>query len=216
MKPYADTTVQLDGRHVGVAEFGDPSGRPWLLSSGIPGSRLSAGWVLGRADLDGIRIIGVDRPGTGASTPVPRRSLSSWGDDVAGVLGALDLDGTGLLAVSGGGPFAAAVAADRPELVSRLVLLSAMVPMASFRGVLADDELRWAYLADLQACSARGAAGAAEDLRLCVRPHGFDDSSIVVPTAARDHPFRCRRHSRAGAARSHLSPSSTVRTDMSG
>jgi pimeloyl-ACP methyl ester carboxylesterase len=61
-----------DGRVLGWAEYGDQVGSPVVYLHGTPGSRLS------RPDdtaLEGIRLITLDRPGYGRSTPVRRPRL---------------------------------------------------------------------------------------------------------------------------------------------
>jgi len=69
------------GRKLGYAEGGDPNGVPVFYFHGFPGSRLEATLL----PPSGIRLIGVDRPGYGLSTPAPaaswltgRRTLRLW------------------------------------------------------------------------------------------------------------------------------------------
>ena len=126
-----ERTIELkDGRVVGVAEFGDPAGRPVVYHHGFPGSRLDYA-LLDPEDVagsPGVRIIALDRPGSGLSSPRPGRSLLDQADDVAGALDALGVDRFGLLGFSGGAPFAAACACGLPSRVTSLALVSGMGP----------------------------------------------------------------------------------------
>ena len=71
-----------DGRELGYAEYGTPTGTPVIFLHGAPGSRLDAAHLeLAARDL-GIRIISVDRPGIGWSSPKPDRKLLDHADDV--------------------------------------------------------------------------------------------------------------------------------------
>ena len=72
------TTIQLrDGRTIGYAEFGDPQGTPVLWCHGGPGSRIESS-TLGPAAAElGLRLVGIDRPGYGKSTPMPGRTPPS-------------------------------------------------------------------------------------------------------------------------------------------
>jgi pimeloyl-ACP methyl ester carboxylesterase len=67
-----------DGRTVGYAEFGSLDGRSVLWCHGEPGSRLEAEAFAPAATEHGLRIIGIDRPGYGLSSPRPGRSIVDW------------------------------------------------------------------------------------------------------------------------------------------
>jgi len=67
----AGVTEQLlarDGRALRVLERGDRNGRPVLVHSGTPNSRLLFDRDVARAERQGIRLISYDRPGYGGST----------------------------------------------------------------------------------------------------------------------------------------------------
>jgi pimeloyl-ACP methyl ester carboxylesterase len=126
-----ERTIELkDGRVLGVAEFGDPAGRPVVYHHGFPGSRLDYA-LLDPEDVarsSGVRIIALDRPGSGLSSPRPGRSLLDQADDVAAAVDALGVDRFALLGFSGGAPFAAACAYALPSRVTSLALVSGMGP----------------------------------------------------------------------------------------
>lgn len=71
----SDTFTLPDGRKLGYAQYGSLTGRPIFYVHGLPGSRIQAA---GFDDLGlelGARIISVDRPGMGWSSPHPGRTL---------------------------------------------------------------------------------------------------------------------------------------------
>ncbi|WP_433345726.1 alpha/beta fold hydrolase [Microtetraspora malaysiensis] len=107
-----------DGRTLGWAQWGPPEGIPVLFFSGAAmGRGLGFGAdALGRL---GARLIAVDRPGLGASAPLPGRTLESWAADVAHLAERLELPEYGIVAFSQGAPFALACAeAGLPKAVA--------------------------------------------------------------------------------------------------
>ncbi|NDY42363.1 alpha/beta hydrolase [Dissulfurirhabdus thermomarina] len=117
-----------DGRRIGAAEYGDPAGRPVFYFHGFPGSRIEARLAHEAAARAGIRLVALDRPGYGASDPQPGRTLHDWAEDVARCADALGLSRFAVLGLSGGGPYAAAVAAALPGRVRAAGLLSPLGP----------------------------------------------------------------------------------------
>ena len=77
-----------------------------------------------------VRLITLDRPGTGFSTPVPDRRIMDWPSMVERLVHALDLDVFSILAVSGGGPYALACARHFPASKLRGVSLVASIAPA--------------------------------------------------------------------------------------
>ncbi|WP_306363596.1 alpha/beta fold hydrolase [Nocardia sp. CC227C] len=100
------TTTLPDGRRLGWSEWGPADGVPVLFCAGAGwGRRLGFGTEeLARL---GIRLIGLDRPGIGGSSPAPDHTLLDWAEDVR----ALDLSGCAVVGFSQGAPFAFACAA---------------------------------------------------------------------------------------------------------
>ena len=75
----SDQTVELtDGRTVGFVDYGDPSGTAVLWCHGGPGSRLEPASSARAAGDVGLRLVGIDRPGYGLSTPQPGRTIAGW------------------------------------------------------------------------------------------------------------------------------------------
>src|SRR4051812_41374355 len=86
-------TIPLpDGRHLGIYEHGDPTGRPLLLFHGLGACRLMRHPDESIARRLGVRVIGVDRPGLGFSDRQPGRNLLDWPTDVSDLADALALE----------------------------------------------------------------------------------------------------------------------------
>jgi pimeloyl-ACP methyl ester carboxylesterase len=77
----------------------------------------------------GVRVVAPDRPGFGASTPKPGRSIVDWVRDLDELTDHLQLGSYRLLAISGGSPYALAVAWIHAERVPHLGLLSVICPL---------------------------------------------------------------------------------------
>lgn len=111
-----------NGRTLGLAEYGTTGGKPLFFFHDFPGSRLD--WLAfdtyNQARQFGLRVLALDRPGVGLSSPVGGRTLLDWARDVEEVAEQLELGYFGVLGVGGGGPYAAACAyalADRLDWV---------------------------------------------------------------------------------------------------
>jgi hypothetical protein len=71
-----------DGRKLGYAEYGLATGIPVLYHHGFPGSRLEAAQHHDICKELGLRMISIDRPGYGWSSPHPRSKLLDWPKDI--------------------------------------------------------------------------------------------------------------------------------------
>lgn len=105
-------------------EFGDPDGVPVLHFHGTPGSGREAAALDAAARTAGVRLIAPDRPGMGRSPHVPGRRLAHWPADVVALLEELGVERAGILAWSGGGPYALACLARIPERLTGVALLA--------------------------------------------------------------------------------------------
>lgn len=121
-----------DGRVLAVDDVGDPDGTPVLYLHGTPDSRLSRHPDDALTRAEGVRLLAVDRPGIGRSTPAPGRTLGSVADDLAAVAAALGVARVGVLAWSAGAPFGVALAARHPDLVGGLALVAPLVPVTAY------------------------------------------------------------------------------------
>ncbi|MBF6330229.1 alpha/beta fold hydrolase [Nocardia transvalensis] len=105
------------GRELAWAEWGPGDGRPVLFCPGAGWGR-SLGFGVEVLDELGVRLISVDRPGLGSSTPAPGRTLLDWADDIRD----LGLSGAAVVGFSQGAPFALACAAQ--GLTSAVAIVS--------------------------------------------------------------------------------------------
>ena len=87
----------------------------------------------------GVRIISPDRPGISGSSLQPDRKLGDWPPIMARVLDQIGIDEFRALAISGGAPYAYAMAAAMPERVRAIAIVCGAIPMADLedaRGLL--------------------------------------------------------------------------------
>lgn len=132
----ADRLLTLrDGRRLGYAEYGDPSGTPVLFFHGLGTTRVACPPARDRLT----RLISVDRPGLGLSDPLPGRRLLDWPMDVVQLADQLALEDFAVIGWSGGGPYAAACGYLLPDRVRAVGLVSAPAPLS---GATDPDYLR--------------------------------------------------------------------------
>jgi pimeloyl-ACP methyl ester carboxylesterase len=129
-RPAGGEVLRLrDGRRLGFAERGDPGGAPAFDFHGNPGSRLSFWGDEEVVRSEGVRLIGVDRPGIGLSDPQPGRRVVDWPRDVAELADALGIGSFAVVGHSVGGAYAAACAYAYPERVWAAALVSPIIPL---------------------------------------------------------------------------------------
>jgi len=130
-------TLRLaDGRSLGIAQYGAADGFPVLCFHGVPGTRLMYRLGHDAAVHHGFRLIAIDRPGFGLSTPRSGRTLQDWLSDVHHVVSEFGLHRFGVAAISGGGPFATATAAAFGDRVAALGLISPLGPLRDMQDTL--------------------------------------------------------------------------------
>jgi pimeloyl-ACP methyl ester carboxylesterase len=132
--PRSEQVVTLaDGRRLGGAEFGDPDGAAILWFHATPGARRQIPPRARQLGSErGLRIVAVERPGIGWSTPHLYESVLGWAHDVEEVADQLGLDAFGLVGLSGGGPYVLACAHHMP---ARVVAAAVFGGVAPTRGV---------------------------------------------------------------------------------
>lgn len=128
--PRLEGTVQVrDGRRLGFAEFGDPHGLPMLWMHGTPGARRQIPQEARIfAAREGLRIVGLDRPGIGSSTPHFYDSVLDFTADLEIVVDRLGLGEFAIIGLSGGGPYALAAGAAFPDRVRAIGVLGGVAP----------------------------------------------------------------------------------------
>lgn len=115
--------INIDGRSVFYIDEGDSEGRPVVFIGG-QGTSLAAFQLSEfnrslRQDL-GLRMISVERNGFGESPFDSDRGYSDYTNEVLGVLDHLGVDDFSIVAISGGGAYAAQLAATVPDRVLSL------------------------------------------------------------------------------------------------
>jgi len=124
------------GRRLGYAEYGHPAGPLVLYFHGTPGSRIEAGLIAPEAVAAGLRLVAIERPGVGVSDYQSGQRILDLPADVSCLADALGYAGTafGVLAMSGGAPYALACLTCIPHRLTHVAIVSAHTPMNA-RGV---------------------------------------------------------------------------------
>ena len=129
-RPRLEGSVAVrDGRRLSFAEFGAPRGAAIIWMHGTPGGRrqipVEARAYAAEHDL---RIIGIDRPGIGTSTPHLYANVLDWVGDLELLADALAVDTMRVIGLSGGGPYALAAGAALPDRVHGVGVLGGVAP----------------------------------------------------------------------------------------
>ena len=129
-RPQMEGNIAVgEDRQLGFAEFGAPQGRAMFWLHGTPGARrqipVEARLYATEAN---IRLIGVDRPGIGSSTPFQYETVSQFADDLRTVADTLGIDKMAVVGLSGGGPYTLACAAAMPQRVVAAGVLGGVAP----------------------------------------------------------------------------------------
>lgn len=129
-RPQLEGSIAVgQGRRLGFASFGTPHGRAIFWLHGTPGARRQIP-VEARAyaEQHDLRIIGIDRPGIGWSSPHVYGNVLGWTDDLALVADTLGVGEFHTIGLSGGGPYALAAAAAMPDRVISCAVLGGVAP----------------------------------------------------------------------------------------
>jgi len=123
-------------RRLGFAEFGDPQGRAIFWLHGTPGGRRQIP-VEARlyAQKNQIRLIGVDRPGIGSSTPHEYAKVIDFAEDLRTIADTLGIDKMEIIGLSGGGPYTLGCAAAMPDRVIAIGVLGGVAPTRGSDGI---------------------------------------------------------------------------------
>lgn len=130
-RPRLEGSVSVGGgRRLSFAEFGNPHGTAVLWMHGTPGARRQVP-VEARefAEEHDLRIIGIDRPGIGSSTPHLYDDFADWVPDLEVLADVLGIDTMRIIGLSGGGPYALAAGALLPDRVVGVGVLGGVAPM---------------------------------------------------------------------------------------
>jgi len=129
-RPRLEGTVAVgEGRRLGFAEFGSAKGPTIIWMHGTPGARRQIPLeARAFADHEGLRIIGIDRPGIGMSTPHLYGSVLEFTDDLVDLADVLGIDTMRLVGLSGGGPYVLAAGAALKDRVEAVAVLGGVAP----------------------------------------------------------------------------------------
>ena len=118
-----------DDRQIGFAEFGDPQGRAIFWLHGTPGARRQIPMEARvYAEQRQIRLIGIDRPGIGSSTPYQYDTVFAFAEDLRTIADTLGIDKFEVIGLSGGGPYTRACAAAMSDRVVAAGVLGGVAP----------------------------------------------------------------------------------------
>ena len=126
-----------DGRNFGYAQYGSQTGRPIVYLHGLPGSRIEAAAFDDLGQELGARIISVDRPGIGWSSPHFGRKILDHAKDIDDLATHLELDDYGVLVCVAFAP------RDCPRLLANSAMLDREYQEAGHMHLL----VRYHYLA---------------------------------------------------------------------
>jgi pimeloyl-ACP methyl ester carboxylesterase len=129
-----------DGRLLGWAEWGPPEGTPVLFCPGAATSRW-LGFGAEVVDRLGVRLVSVDRPGLGVSTPLPGRTFADFVADIRQFTAVRGLGRPAMAGNSQGAPFALACAEGGVAAALAIVSGADEVAAPEFASAL-PDELR--------------------------------------------------------------------------
>ena len=129
-RPRLEGSVAVRGeRRLSFAEFGNPRGAPVFWLHGTPGGRRQVPVEARKYALENdLRIIGIDRPGIGTSTPHLYDDVLDWTGDLAVLADNLGVDTFRVIGLSGGGPYALAAGVALPERVHGIGVLGGVAP----------------------------------------------------------------------------------------
>jgi pimeloyl-ACP methyl ester carboxylesterase len=129
-RPRLEGTIAVrGGRRLGFASFGTPLGRPVFWLHGTPGARRQIPVeARAMAEEHDIRIIGLDRPGIGSSTPHVYENVLDFATDLGIVADTLGIDTFHVIGLSGGGPYTLAAAAAMPDRVRGVEVIGGVAP----------------------------------------------------------------------------------------
>ncbi|HET7194730.1 MAG TPA: alpha/beta hydrolase [Nocardioides sp.] len=129
-RPALEGTVAVrDDRRLSFAEYGSRRGPAIVWMHGTPGARRQIPLeARAYAEEHGLRIVGIDRPGIGSSTPHLYADILDWTRDLEILLDTLGIDTLRLIGLSGGGPYVLAAGVAMPDRVHGIGILGGVAP----------------------------------------------------------------------------------------
>jgi pimeloyl-ACP methyl ester carboxylesterase len=129
-RPKLEGNVAVgEDRRIGFAEFGDPQGRAIFWLHGTPGARRQIPMEARiYAEKANIRLIGLDRPGIGSSTPHRYERVVAFAEDLRTIADTLGIEKMAVVGLSGGGPYTLGCAAAMPDRVVAAGVIGGVAP----------------------------------------------------------------------------------------
>jgi pimeloyl-ACP methyl ester carboxylesterase len=142
--------------------------------------------------LRNVRLLSVDRPGYGGSTPVAGQwaTVASAADDIAAVLDSLGVERVGVAGWSAGGRVALALAARRPDLVDRLAVLGTPAPDAEIPWIAREQREELERLRGLAPDEVHAALSERLDSLVPDDPHAPERLWLLGTGSADEHALR--------------------------
>lgn len=123
--PGKDETVRLPGGEtVLVRHYGDTAGAPVLMLHGTPGSRYKFSSTDAAGKRLGLHVIAPDRWAYGGTEAPRTQSLALFARWMCDAMSAMGHARFAVSGISGGGPYATAIAAHCPDRITALALIS--------------------------------------------------------------------------------------------
>ncbi len=122
------TIVLSDGRKLGFIERGDPEEKVVFYLHGWPCSRFEMLLIELFANIKGVRMIAIDRPGIGLSDFKKKRTILDLADDIIELADFLEIDKFSILGLSGGAPYAHGCAFKIPDRLNSVGVVSGLCP----------------------------------------------------------------------------------------
>jgi len=123
-----ETLTLADGRVLAFDDVGDPGGFPVVYQPGWTFGRLGRHPDDTLAAQAGLRLVSVDRPGYGGSTPQAVRTMRGSAEDTEQLVDHVGIDRFAILGYSGGGLHALAAAGHLGDRVTHVVTTGTPVP----------------------------------------------------------------------------------------
>jgi pimeloyl-ACP methyl ester carboxylesterase len=124
----ATSIETADGRSLDVYVSGPEDGDVLLVHDGTPGAGIIAPTLVATAGSRHLRVVSFSRPGYGASTRRPGRSVADVAEDATAVLDHVGASRCYTIGFSGGGPHTLACAALLPDRVRAATVVASVAP----------------------------------------------------------------------------------------
>lgn len=120
-----------DGRRLAYQSYGDPDGLPIVYNHGGLSAHPDISFADQVARGRHLRLLAVDRPGTGGSSRHPDRRVIDWAEDVGALTTSLGIESFSVLGWSAGGPYALACCRALAPRVRRAAIVGGMCPFGA-------------------------------------------------------------------------------------